>query len=157
MYKKKPACTQTGVPYAVRRVELSFDESVEIAAVDVHVCAAVVERGLVEDGDAFATLVVDDARPHVVTASLLLPAVGQLGLLEHGVAADHFAELETEGDVVFHLAAVEVGRQDFALDELALPLGFHLENGVGRIAGTPHGIHRANQVDGGVQSGSVLG
>lgn len=106
--------------------------------------AAVVGRGLVEDGDAFAALVVDDARPHVVVATLLLPAIGQLDFLEHGVVADHFAELETEGDVVFFLAAIEVGRQDFALDELALPLGFHIEDGVGWVAGAQHGIHPAD-------------
>lgn len=135
------------------RVGLRFDKSVEVAAVDVHVRAAVVERCLVEDGDAFATLVVDDARPHVVTATLLLPAVGQLGLLEHGVAADHFAELEAEGDVVFLLAAVEVGRQDFALDELALAGGFLFEDEIGRVASAHLRVEGAEMIHQGVGGG----
>lgn len=122
----------------------------EVALVDAHERTAVVERGLVEDRDPLASLLVVNVRPHVVVGADLLPASGQLHLREERVAVDHVAELEAELDELLLDGAIAValdfGRQDIALDELALASRFHLEDGIGRIAGTAERI----------QSGSLM-
>jgi len=130
----------------------------EVARIDAHERVAVIERGLVEDRNPLAPLLIVDVGPHVVIRTDLFPPGGQLHLREERVAVDYVAELEAgvderllDGAVV---VALDFGRQDIALDELALASGFRLENRIGRIAGTQLGVegmeHAAKQISFGV-------
>lgn len=66
---------------------------------DVEIGIAVVERGLVEDAGALATLVVQEVRVHAVARAGLGPALGQRHVDEQvvsrdGVTEDHTGRLE---------------------------------------------------------------
>lgn len=129
--------------------------------VHVHEGVAIVERRLVEDGDALATLLVDHIRPHAVVRGDLLPAGRKGDFLEQRIAVDDVAELEAQlGELGLHVdiaGAVDLGRQDLAVDDLTLAARLHLQNHVARIASPSLCIHGTEQVQERVVGGRVFG
>lgn len=130
---------------------------------DVEECIAIVEGGLVEDRESFATLVVDDLGPHTVVGRNLLLAGRQFHLLEQLVALDLLAELEADlGQSLLDVElvgmdAVDLGRQNLAVDQFALSGGFLFGNHVRSIAGTALCVHGAEQMKHGIVLGGIAG
>ncbi len=117
---------------------------------DVERCAAIIERGLVEDGEPLPTVLVEYVRPHCVVRTFASPARGELYALEHRIAVDHVAEDKTDIGQRFldrgMVTTFVLGRQDVAVDQLTLAGGLLFEDHIARVAGAMPGIHSSEQI-----------
>ena len=111
------------------------------ATVGAEVGLAVVERGLVEDRCALASLVVHEVGPHAVARRHLLPARGERHVGKQRVARNRRTELDASLLENLAILLAHLGRQRVAAGERALAVGLLAQDGVSGTLRTLGSMH----------------